>query len=107
MAIIFANLLAGLGLFFIGVKLIGSHLGQMAGRKFREWVAWVVRKPWHAGILGFLAGALTQSTIAVTFIVTSMNTAGLCAAPPASWRCYRWGSNAWRLSLPSSYWFWS
>lgn len=77
MAIIFANLLAGLGLFFIGVKLIGSHLKQIAGRKFREWVAWVVRKPWQAGILGVLAGALTQSTNAVTFIVTSMNTAGL------------------------------
>lgn len=30
-------LFAGLGLFFIGIKLSRSHLGQMTGRSFRKW----------------------------------------------------------------------
>ena len=77
MTVIFANILGGLGLFFIGIKLIGSHLKQIAGRGLRERVAWAVHKPWRAGLLGVLSGALTQSSIAVTLIATSMNTAGL------------------------------
>ena len=77
MTVIFADILGWLGLFFIGIKLIGSHLKQIAGRGLRERVAWAVHKPWRAGLLGVLSGALTQSPIAVTLIATSMNTAGL------------------------------
>ena len=68
---------AGFGLFFIGVKLIGSHLSQMTGRNFRKWILRLVDKSWSASLLGILAGAITQSTSAVTFIVSSMITAGL------------------------------
>jgi phosphate:Na+ symporter len=70
-------LFAGMGLFFIGVKLIGSHLGQMTGRGFRKWILRLVDTSWSASLLGILFGAITQSTNAVTFIVSSMITAGL------------------------------
>ncbi len=70
-------LFAGLGLFFIGIKLIGSHLGQMTGRSFRKWILRLIDRSWSASLLGILFGAITQSTNAVTFIVSSMITAGL------------------------------
>jgi len=86
---IFANIFAGLGLFFIGIKGIGSNLKQMAGRRFRALMARATRRPSAAALLGTLAGALTQSTNAVTFIVVSMVTAGLIDArkslPIVSW----------------------
>jgi len=74
---------AGLGLFFVGVKLIGAHLSQMTGRGFRKWILRLVDRPWAASLLGGAFGALTQSTNAVTFIVTSMITAGLMPVPKA------------------------
>ncbi|MDX9766231.1 MAG: Na/Pi symporter [Ectothiorhodospiraceae bacterium] len=86
---ILGTLLAGLGLFFIGVKFIGSHLKQMTGRRFRALVTRTVDHPWRAGLAGTVAGALTQSTNAVTFIVISLITAGLMpvrkAMPVVSW----------------------
>jgi phosphate:Na+ symporter len=36
---IFASILAGLGLFFIGIKAISANLSQLAGRSLRQWVA--------------------------------------------------------------------
>ena len=32
---IFASIFAGLGLFFIGIRLIGTNLKQLAGRRMR------------------------------------------------------------------------
>lgn len=82
-------MLAGLGLFFVGVKFIGSHFKQMSGRGFRLLVARAVARPWQSALLGVVAGALTQSTNAVTFILTSMNAAGLIsvrqAIPIVTW----------------------
>ena len=68
---------AGLGLFFIGVKLIGGNLKQMVGRRFRAAVARAVANPIAAATLGIVSGALTQSTNAVTFISINTVTAGL------------------------------
>jgi phosphate:Na+ symporter len=73
----FATIFAGLGLFFVGVKLIGGNLKQMSGRGFRRVVARGVEHPVPAAALGTLAGALTQSTNAVTFICINTVTAGL------------------------------
>lgn len=74
---IFATIFAGLGLFFIGIKLIGGNLKQMGGRRFRTIVAKAVSNRLSAAGLGILAGALTQSTNAVTFISINTVTAGL------------------------------
>ncbi|MFW6341319.1 MAG: Na/Pi cotransporter family protein, partial [Wenzhouxiangella sp.] len=86
---IFGTLFAGLGLFFIGVKAIGSHLKEMSGRRFRLMMARATRRPLWSAALGTLAGAVTQSTNAVTFIMVSMTTAGLLdvrrALPIVAW----------------------
>jgi len=72
-----STLFGGLGIFFIGIKMISSHLSQMAGRGLRIGVLRLVDKRWSASLLGAIFGAVTQSTNAVTFIVTSMVTANL------------------------------
>ncbi|MGC9457306.1 MAG: Na/Pi cotransporter family protein [Halothiobacillaceae bacterium] len=86
---IFGTLFAGLGLFFIGVKAIGSHLKQMSGRRFRAMIQQATRRPALSAALGTLSGAVTQSTNAVTFIMVSMTTAGLLdvrrALPIVAW----------------------
>lgn len=74
---IFASIFGGLGLFFIGVKLIGTNLRQMGGRRLRGWMTRSTGRPWLAGLVGTLSGAVTQSTNAVTFIVISLVTAGV------------------------------
>jgi phosphate:Na+ symporter len=66
------SMLAGLGLFFIGVKGISVNMGQMAGRSLRRWVALSTGNPLMGAIFGILSGALTQSTNAVTVILASL-----------------------------------
>lgn len=74
---IIGQLLAGLGLFFIGVSFIRTHLKQVTGRRFRMVVARVTSHPLLAAAWGVVAGAMMQSTVAVTFIVASLASAGL------------------------------
>ncbi|WP_462323194.1 Na/Pi cotransporter family protein [Halochromatium sp.] len=76
---IFGTIFAGLGLFFIGVKLISSNLKAMSGGAFRRLIARVTQHPVSASVVGTLGGALTQSTNAMTFIVISMVTSGMVA----------------------------
>lgn len=74
---IFLDIFAGLGLFFVGVKLIGGNLKQLTGRWFRGLIAAATRNVATSSLLGLLSGALTQSSNAITFISISMATAGL------------------------------
>jgi len=67
-----ANLLAGLALFFIGIKLIGENMKQMAGLGFRRFLSRITRSLALTVLSGVLAGALVQSATAVTFILTSL-----------------------------------
>lgn len=86
---IFGNIFAGLGLFFIGVKLISGNLKHMTGRRFRRMIEHATGNPLSAMLAGTGAGALTQSTSAVTFVVVSMVAAGLTtvagALPVVGW----------------------
>ncbi|MCX8521309.1 MAG: Na/Pi symporter, partial [Rhodoferax sp.] len=88
-ATLLGEIFAGLGLFFVGIKLIGGNLQQMTSRTVRDRLRRAVGTPVRAALLGIVAGALTQSTNAVTFIMTSMNAAGLLtiarAAPVVIW----------------------
>lgn len=67
----------GLGIFFAGMYLLSENLKRLAGRGFREAVAkWT--KSLLAGVVwGTAAGAVMQSTTAITFIVVSMLGTGL------------------------------
>ena len=89
LATLLGEIFAGLGLFFVGIKLIGGNLQQMTSRTVRDRLRRAVDTPVRGALLGIVAGALTQSTNAVTFIMTSMNAAGLLtiarAAPVVIW----------------------
>lgn len=74
---ILGTIFAGLGLFFIGVKLISSHLRAMSSGALRRYLARITSHPLAAGAIGTLGGALTQSTNAMTFIVISLVTSGM------------------------------
>ena len=74
---IFLDIFAGLGLFFVGVKLIGANLKQLTGKWFRGLMAAATQSSLRSSLLGLLSGALTQSSNAITFISISMVTAGL------------------------------
>jgi phosphate:Na+ symporter len=76
-------LVAGLGLFFIGIRLIAGNLQQLAGGPIRKLLARALEHPVAAPIGGLLSGALTQSTSAATFVATSLVTAGALAMPSA------------------------
>ena len=70
-----ASTCAGLGLFFTGMRLIASHLRDIASGSVRELVTRAARHPLLAPLAGFLTGAVTQSTSAATFIATGLVTA--------------------------------
>ncbi|WP_159992344.1 Na/Pi symporter [Roseomonas sp. 18066] len=86
---LFASLFGGLGLFFLGIKGVGGGLQAMAGPRLRGAMRRATRGPVSAAGTGLLLGALTQSSNAVTFIATSLYTAGLLplarALPALAW----------------------
>ena len=86
---IVADIVAGLGLFFIGVRSIGTHMKQMTGARFRRWVAWATGHHLSAALVGTAAGIVTQSSNAVTFISVSLVTSGIItparALPILAW----------------------
>jgi phosphate:Na+ symporter len=83
MATLFARMAAGLGLFFLGLHLVSANLQQTSSRRFRQLIARVTDRSWLAGGLGVLAGAVMQSTSAVTIILASMTASGLTAVRQA------------------------
>lgn len=74
---------AGLGLFFVGIRLIAANLQQIAGGPVRKLLARAFEHPLSASLGGLLSGALTQSTSAATFVATSLVSAGVLAMPAA------------------------
>ena len=71
-----ASACAGLGLFFTGIRLIASHLRELASGGIRRLLSKTFQHPAIAPLAGLVAGALTQSTSAVTFITTGLLSAG-------------------------------
>jgi phosphate:Na+ symporter len=75
MSTIVALMASGLGFFFLGLHLISANLQQTTSRQFRTLIGRCTDRYWGAILLGLLAGAVMQSTSAVTIILASM-TAG-------------------------------
>lgn len=75
--------LLGLGLFFLGLQLVGQNLRVLSGGSFRNMVKAATHTPILAGLLGVIAGALMQSATAVTFILVSMVGSGIIRTAPA------------------------
>jgi phosphate:Na+ symporter len=72
-----APFLTGLGLFFCGVHFVSSHLVPLAGRRLRNILSRMGGHPLLAAIFGAFAGAVTQSTNAVTSVMIGLVSAGL------------------------------
>ena len=83
------TLIFGLGLFFLGLRLIGESLRRLSGPAFRSVIKRTTHSPLLGAGLGMAAGALMQSATAVTFILVSMAGGGLikprAAAPIIIW----------------------
>lgn len=89
MATTLAFLAAGLGQFFIGVKLLGSGVKQMAGPGLHRLLGKVTKSTTGASALGVGVGSITQSASVATFVMASMVGAGLirlrAAMPVVQW----------------------
>ncbi|MGA2249575.1 Na/Pi symporter [Terracidiphilus sp.] len=68
---------AGLSFFFTGIAGISDNLRQLSGQRFRNLLTRTTSGQVRAGLLGIVAGAVTQSTSVVTFILSGMVSSGL------------------------------
>jgi len=66
--VVLAEILAGLGLLFVGLKAMSSHLQQATGRRIGQLLRRATRSPLIGLACGTLAGAATQSSNAVALI---------------------------------------
>ena len=66
-----APFVAGLGLFFCGVRLIAANLTPLVGRSLRAVLGRTARHPALAALAGIAGGVATQGTTAVMLIVVS------------------------------------
>ncbi|CAA0098343.1 Uncharacterised protein [Starkeya nomas] len=78
-----ALLLSGLGLFFIGVRGLSANLVPLVGRRARAAFARALRGPVSTAINGTLAGMVTQSSTAVSWIIVSFVRGGVLTDGPA------------------------
>jgi phosphate:Na+ symporter len=69
--------LAGISFFFTGMAGISDNLRQITGQRFRILLSRATNHPVRAGLLGVAAGAVTQSTSVVAFVLSGMIASGL------------------------------
>ena len=62
---LFLEIWAAFGLLFVGVKLVGNHVQELAGGLLRAQIAHAFNRPLAPQALGMLSGAVTQSSSAV------------------------------------------
>lgn len=79
-----STLILGLGLFFLGIQLVGDNLRRLSGASFRRAIHAVSERPVLAGFTGLGFGALMQSATAVTFILAGMARSGIVTARGAA-----------------------
>lgn len=68
----FLDVWAALGLLFIGVKMLGNHVQELAGGRLRERISKALDRPLAVIILGVLCGAVTQSSAAVAVAASGL-----------------------------------
>ena len=71
------SFIAGLGLFFVGIKTLTTHLRDLTGRRFRQLLDRSTRNPLLSAFGGALLGATMQTGSAITFILVGMVSAGM------------------------------
>ncbi|MFN8543439.1 MAG: Na/Pi symporter [Candidatus Binatia bacterium] len=68
------TLLAGVGLLFLGLEVLGNSLRPLATTRVRRLVGGWTGRPMVSGLVGVGAGALLQSSTAITFVLIGMVT---------------------------------
>src|SRR5215470_17082157 len=86
---ILANLIAGLGLFFSGLRMVDANLRQATGRQLRAIIGRLTHSKGVASFVGLVTGALVQSSSGIVFILVSLVSSGLTtvrrALPIVTW----------------------
>src|SRR5262245_57212473 len=86
---VFATLVAGLGLFFSGLRMIDVNLRHETGRQLRTLIGRLTSQGWLAVLIGIVTGALVQSSSGIVFILVSLVSSGLTtvrrALPIVTW----------------------
>ena len=77
MLVVITSLLAGLGLFFVGLSLLTDNLKLISGRRLRENIAGWTKHPLLGVLWGGVFITITQSAAAATFILVGMLRAGM------------------------------
>ena len=77
MMVILAGIAGGLGLLFMGMKLLSEHLRLLTNRRLRLSAARWTRNRWAGFAWGSLAGAVTQTMPALTFLMVAMLRSGM------------------------------
>ncbi len=77
MVSVIGSLLAGLGLFFVGLYFLSEHLKMLSGRRLRARIAAWTKNPFMGVLWGGVFIAVTQSTAATMFILISMLRSGM------------------------------
>ena len=74
---IFPGIVGGFGLFILGMWLLTENLRSLASRRLRRAASRWTANRFSALLWGCLAGGITQSMSALTFIVVSILRSGL------------------------------
>ena len=77
MVAIVGGIAGGIGLFFMGAKILSEHLKSLANRRLRMSASRWTGSRWSGCAWGIIAGAITQSMPALTFISIGMLRSGL------------------------------
>lgn len=84
-----AQVLAGLGLYFVGVGGLRASLQQIPGIRFREKIAQAIGHPLRTAFTGFMLGTVTQTSIGLAVILAALVSRGLVtlkqALPLVAW----------------------
>ena len=67
---------AGMGLLFIGLRMVGAEVQQLAGGRVRAWIAATLPRAAAPQLVGIISGACSQSAGAVTFAAAGLVAAG-------------------------------
>jgi phosphate:Na+ symporter len=68
----FATMVAGIGLFFSGIKILSSSMKNLASQKLRLLIAKWTQNPFMAAFWGFASGGITQSSSNTIFILVGL-----------------------------------
>ena len=100
---IVGGFVGGLGLFFMGMRLLTQHLKTLADRRVRQSAERWTRSRWSGCVWGMVAGAVTQTMPALTFVLIGMLRSGILS-PHRAFAVMQGGNiGAWVLVLLVSF----